>query len=191
LACPRNTTTVRKHQLLGEQVRNIILIDACIKILGIFCKQFRQRDFLERGDADDLEDFMQTWLQFQSFLQYSDKQISAYRGPELDTHRVRRVAQKVVNTKMLFDPAKEQFYLPAGSVELSNLPGRSGEQIGQKYQWEILQRIAITHSTQRVGIALLAAAATQSDGLIATESAGEIDWATAHDIVVETRLWPG
>src|SRR5258706_7509674 len=158
-------TSVRKHNLLAEEVRYIIVMITCIKVERMFGKQLRQRNLLERRDADDLEDFVQAWLEFQSFLQYSYEQVGTHRRPDLDTHCVLRVANKAVNTEVLFDPSEEQFDLPACPVQLSDIQGRNGEQIGEENQREILQWVAVADATQCVGVAFLAEAPTQSNSL--------------------------
>src|SRR3972149_2949849 len=132
-------------------------------------KEFRQRCFLEWRDADDLKDFVQTWFQLPGLLQYGDEQAGAHRGPDLNAHRVRGIADEMADAKVLFDPAEEQFDLPAGAIQLGDLEGRGGEQIGEKDQRARVHRIAIADPPQRRRVAPLRRVAAQLNGLIAVE----------------------
>ena len=114
------------------------------EIHGWSGKEFRQRYFLEWRDADDLKDFVQTWFPLPGFLQNGDEQIGAHRGPDLNAPRVGRIADKVADAEMLFAPAEEQFDLPAGAIQLGNLEGRGGEQIGEKDQRASVRGIAVS-----------------------------------------------
>ena len=58
---------------------------ACIK----FHKQFRQWYLLERGSADDLQDFIHRGREILLLLGDGDEKVGAQCGPDLDPHAVR------------------------------------------------------------------------------------------------------
>ena len=60
--------------------------------------------------------------------------IDRHRDPDLSDDRVLGGAEEGLDPKVLFDPAEEQFDLPAAAIELSQ--GQSGKQkiVGQEGQ---------------------------------------------------------
>ena len=122
---------------------------------GLSGKEFRQRCFLEWRDADDLQDFVQAWFEIPGLLQNCDEQIGAHGSPDLNAHGVGRIADKMMDAEVLFDPAEEQFDLPAGAIQLGDLEGRGGEQIGEKDQRARVGGIAVTDPAQRRRVAAL------------------------------------
>lgn len=110
--------------LVLEQVRNIIRECRCIKYCKAWCKKLCDRDLLEWSDAEDLKNFMQTWLQSMGFLEDRDQEVSTDGRPDLDANGIGRSAHECTDPQVLFDPTKEQFDLPAGFVNLSDLEGR-------------------------------------------------------------------
>src|SRR5471032_2931332 len=156
---------------------------ACSKVERLSHKELRQRGFLEGCDADDLKDFVQTGLQFPSFLQNRDEQVSAHGGPDLDAHRILRVAHKTTDTEMLLDPAEEQLDLPARPIQLRDLQSRSREQVGEENQRQVLRRIAVADPAQRRRITPLRGVVAQLNGLIAAQPSESVDWPALCDVV--------
>src|ERR1039458_4100407 len=129
-----------------------------------------ERDFLEWCDADDLKDFVQTRLQFQSLLQDGDEQVGAHRGPDLNAHSVFRIADKAPDAEVLLDPAEKQFDLPASPVQLGDLQGRSGEQVGEENQREFLRGVAVADPAQWGRVAPFRRIVAQLNRLIARKT---------------------
>jgi hypothetical protein len=78
------------------------------------------RGFLEKRDAQDLQDFVQRLVHVQ-FLAYDcHMHIDENRNPNLRLYGVRRIPIKRLDSQMLLDPLKEQFDLPATSVNVCN-----------------------------------------------------------------------
>ena len=104
------------------------MLISCIK----FRKQFWQRYLLERGSADDLQDFIHRWREIPLLLGDGDKQVGAECGPDLNPHAVRRVAEKSAQTQVLLDPAKEKFDGPAAPIDRGDGERGQVKLIGQE-----------------------------------------------------------
>ena len=88
-----------------------------------FRKYLCNRDFLEKYDAENLQDFAQTQFDFEFLLDDCDKNVNADSYPDLGFHGVGTGAEKCFDTKVLLDPFEKDFYPPAALVELSNCQG--------------------------------------------------------------------
>ncbi len=64
----------------------------------------------------------------------SNQNVTRYCAPDLGLDGVFAVAQKLLDTQMLFDPFEEQFDLPAVLAERCNSQGWQYKIVGQKYQ---------------------------------------------------------
>ena len=62
----------------------------------IIRKQFWERYFLERRDADDLQNLIQILRKVVPLLGDGDQQVSAQGAPDLDAHSVGRIAEEAV-----------------------------------------------------------------------------------------------
>ena len=69
---------------------------ACI----IFHKQYRQGYLLERGGADDLQDFIHRRSQVFLLLGDRNQEVGAQGGPELDPHAVGRGAEEAAQSQV-------------------------------------------------------------------------------------------
>jgi hypothetical protein len=68
------------------------------------------------------------------FLNNGDEHIGGHGAPNLRLDRVLAVAQKLLDTYVLFDPLKLQFQLPAAYVQSINGQRRQGGVVGQEVQ---------------------------------------------------------
>ena len=85
-----------------------------------FCKYLCNRDFLEKYDAENLQDFAQTHLDFQFLLDYRYQNVNADGNPDLRLDGIFGCAEKCFDSQVLLDPFGKDFYLPAAFVELCN-----------------------------------------------------------------------
>ncbi len=91
-----------------------------IVLRQVFRKYLCNRNFLEKYNAENLQDFAQTQLDFQFLLDNRYQNVNADSNPDLSLHRVLGRAEKCFDTQILFDPFEEDFYLPAAFVKSSN-----------------------------------------------------------------------
>ena len=90
---------------------------------NIFRKYLCNRDFLEKYDAENLQDFAQTQFDFEFFLDDCDKNVNADGNPDLSLYGVGTGSEERLDSQVLFDPFEKNFYPPAVLVELSNCQG--------------------------------------------------------------------
>jgi hypothetical protein len=79
----------------------------------IFPKYLCNMDFLEKYNAEDLQDFAQTQFDLEFFLDDCDQNVNADGNPDLSLHSVLAGAKKCFDSKVLLDPLEEDFYTPA------------------------------------------------------------------------------
>jgi hypothetical protein len=127
------------------------------------------RGFLEKRDAQDLQDFVQREVHL-SFLPYDGHQhIGANRNPDLRLHSVRRSPIKRLDSQMLLDPSKEQFDLPSTSVDVCDRQRWQVEIVAQEHEPLACLEVAVDHATQGLGVELRCQRTTQDDRLVATQ----------------------
>ena len=80
----------------------------------------RWEHFLEKNDAENLQDFAKTQLDFEFFLENRNKNINADVNPDLSFHCVLGSTKKSFDTQILLDPFEKDLYLPMAFVKLSN-----------------------------------------------------------------------
>lgn len=153
-----------------------------------FHNQFLPRDLLKRGNADELQDFIQRGRKVLSLLGNSDKQAGAQDRPDLDPDAVGRCAEESALAQMLHEPAPEQLGAPTTLGDLSDEQGRQGELVGEENQALAVFRIHVTDSPQPLGIGLLALAGVEPDGLVATQAGGLVDCSRFCDIETDADL---
>jgi hypothetical protein len=76
----------------------------------------------------------------------------------LDAHSVLRGIDESKNAQVLFDPAKEQVDLPAGSVELGDYQSRNNIVVVNDFQGSFFFCVVKSHAMQRDRIVLSALA---------------------------------
>jgi hypothetical protein len=128
------------------------------------------RGFLEKRDAQDLQDFVQRMFHIQLLANDRHEDVNADRNPDLGLHRVPRSPIKRLDSQMLFDPSKKQFDLPATSVNVRNCQCGQVEIVAQEHQPPPRFGIAVNHSTQGIGVELRCLGAAEDDRLIAAHS---------------------
>jgi len=91
-----------------------------IVLRQIFRKYLCNRNFLEKYNAENLQDFAQTQLDFEFFLDSRYENVNTDGNPDLSLHRVFGNAEKCFDTQILLDPFEENFYSPAAFVKSNN-----------------------------------------------------------------------
>ena len=86
----------------------------------ILRKYLCNKNFLEKCNAENLQDFAQTQLDFEFFLDNRYQNVNADSNPDLGLHSVLGIAKKCFDTQVLLDPFEEDFYLPATLVKPSD-----------------------------------------------------------------------
>ena len=90
---------------------------------NIFCKCLCNKDFFEKSNAEDLQDFAQTQLDFEFFLDNRYQNINAYSYPDLRLDSVDTGAEESFDSQVLLDPFEKDFYSPAALVKLCDCQG--------------------------------------------------------------------
>ena len=73
---------------------------------------------------------MQRDIEIKPLLDDGDEHIDRDGDPDLALDRVLRGAEETLDAKMLLDPLKEQFDLPAALVKRADCQGRELEMVG-------------------------------------------------------------
>jgi hypothetical protein len=133
-------------------------------------KYLSYRDFLEKRNAENLQDFAQTTLNSQLLLQDGYQHVHTDRNPNLCLHGIDRRAIERFDPKILLDPFEEQFHLPATFVELRNGQGRQREVVRQKNQSLVHPDIEVTDSAKPSRIPLRCQRTGKDDGLVASQT---------------------
>ncbi len=87
---------------------------------NIFRKYLCNKNFLEKYNAENLQDFAQTQLYFQFLLDNCYQNVNAEGNPDLSFHCVFGRAEKCFDSQVLLDPFEKDFYLPAALVKPSD-----------------------------------------------------------------------
>jgi hypothetical protein len=92
-----------------------------------FHKYLFNRDILEKYNAGNLQDFAQTQLDFEFFLDNRHHNVNADGNPDLSFHSVDAGVEKSFDSQVLLDPFEKDFYSPAALVKLCNRRSRQNE----------------------------------------------------------------
>ncbi len=84
-----------------------------------FRKYLCNRNFLEKCNAENLQDFAQTHRDFQFLLDDRYQDVDADGNPDLGLHCILGGAEKGFDTQVLLDPFEEDFDSPATFVKPS------------------------------------------------------------------------
>lgn len=133
-------------------------------------KHLKNRRFLEKHQAQNLQDFSHGSLQFQFLPGNHHQHISAGRNPYLGLDGVGTGAKKALDAQILFNPFEEQFHLPAAFVELGDGGSGQREVVAQKDQCVAGSGVDKTDSPQGLRIEPVRQGAAQANGLIGTQS---------------------
>lgn len=108
------------------------------------------------------------------FLNNSDEHVGRHGAPDLRLDCVLAVAQKLLDTKVLFDPFEEQFHLPAAFAQSGNGQGWQGGVVGQEDQSLLGCWVLEPDMAQVFGVVLRNVVTVQCDGLIADKTAAPV-----------------
>ena len=132
-----------------------------------------------------MQDFVETSVEFQFFLDNGDENISTDSDPNLSLHCVLGSSIKGLDSKVLFDPLEKEFHLPAALVQLGNGQRFEHKIVGQKYESFGRFDIEIADPTKRIGIFLGGLWAIEKNRLIASQSCGFVDEAVVSTSTIE------
>ena len=90
-----------------------------------FRKYLCNRDFLEKHNAENLQDFAQTQLDFEFFLDDCDQNVNADGYPDLSLHGVLGSSEERLDSQGLLDPFEKYFYPPAEKTGTSLYPSQA------------------------------------------------------------------
>src|SRR4030042_2085470 len=138
----------------------------------IWRKYFGNRHLLEKGNAENLEDFVQVQIESQLFLQDGHQHVYCDGNPDLGLHGIRRCAIERLDPQVLFDPLEEEFHFPAAVVELGNREGGQGKMVREKEEVRVIFGVEEADATQWVGIEPRGLWPSKPDGLFAAGAGG-------------------
>lgn len=121
-----------------------------------FGKQLFQWDFLKCGHAQNLQNIVEWGLQVHPFPDDRDEGVNGDGHPDLRSYRVLRCPVKRFDPQVLFDPAEEQFHLPADLVEFGDRQSGQKKVNRQEDQVTIVFPIVEPHPTKRLGSGVFA-----------------------------------
>jgi hypothetical protein len=88
-------TSVR---LITEQIQLVIWAERGFCGVGL-TKQLIDRHFLECGDAEQLQDCVESGLEDEAFIDDRDEHIDAYGDPDLGLHRILAGAEEAFDAR--------------------------------------------------------------------------------------------
>src|ERR1017187_8528040 len=154
-------------------------------------KCLKNRGFLERGHAQNLENFGEAAFEFQLLPEDSHQDVDADRNPHLSLQGVDGVAVELLDPQVLFDPLEKQFHPPATPIELCDCECRKLEVVGQKHQTPVVLGVVVCHATKWSQIKMRSLETLKDDRLIAAKTGGFVDHAGFAAIVSEVLLGTG
>src|SRR4030042_132035 len=155
-----------------------------------FGKQLIQWDFLKCGHAQNLQNIVEWGLQVHPFPDDRDEGRNRDGHPDLRSYLVLRRPVKRLDPQVLFDPAEEQFHLPAELVEFGDRQRGLKKVVRQEGQVAVVFSIVKTDPTKRLGIIDFRVGAGQGDGLIGSQVHGFIDGSRCDSSRLKIRFGP-
>ena len=155
-----------------------------------FGKQLIQWDFIERCHAQNLQKIVERKFHVHLLLDDRDERVNRDGHPDLRSYRVLRRPVKRLDPQVLFDPAEEQFDVPAELVEFGDRQRGLKEVVRQEGQVAVVFSIVKTDPTKRLGIIDLRVGAGQGDGLIGSQVHGFIDGSRCDSSRLKIRFGP-
>ena len=131
-----------------------------------FCNQLIQWDFLKCRDAQYLQKSVEREFQRQSFLDDGDESVNSDGHPDLSPHSVLRCSIERLDPQILFDPAEEQFDLPAKPVEFGDRQGGLKKIVRQEGQPAVVFPIIEADPAEMFGIIAFRFWSCQDDRLV-------------------------
>jgi len=129
----------------------------------------KKRGFLERSDAQDLQNFGKAAGELQLLPQDGHQHVHAHRDPHLGLHGVVRVAIEGLDPQVLLDPFEEQFDLPAATIELRDGQCGQFEIVGEKHKSPVVLGVVEGDATQGVRIEFRGLDAAENNRLVAAK----------------------
>src|SRR5271169_2546935 len=151
-------------------------------------KRLQNRAFLEKADAENLQDFAHAAFDLQFFLDDGHEHVHADGDPNLRLDGVVGGSVERLDPQVLFDPLEEQFYLPAAAVELGDGQGRQGEVVGQEDEMLVDIGRMIAHPAKRVGVESRTLGAAQYNRAVAAQAGGFVHWTIAASRVIHVAF---
>ena len=139
------------------------------------CKYLTEFILLEKGDAENLQDFAEAPVELEFFLEGGHEHVDTDGDPDLDLHRVGGSPIERLDPQVLFDPLEEQFDLPATLVELGDGQSRKSEVVGEKDEALAGLGIDVADAPEGSRILLRCLGAGQHDRLVAAEPGRLVD----------------
>jgi len=138
-----------------------------------------------------LQDLIWTFVQFELLPNDGHKHVNADGDPDLSLHRVRRCTVECFDSQILFDPFKEQLYLPTTFIYPRNYKRWQEKVIAQKNKPFLCFGIAKADAAQgnRVGFRRLGTG--EDDRLVAAQPRGLVDRSITTPTVVHVPFGAG
>ena len=112
----------------------------------------------------------------EAFLDDGDQDVNAHRNEDLCLDRVFACSEEGLDPEVLLDPAKEEFDLPAATVELGHGQSRDRMVVGQETQSLASVLIDKMNQAQFVGVISEGVEARKDDGLVAPKPGAFVHW---------------
>ena len=103
-----------------------------------------------------MQDFVETSVEFQFFLDNGDENIHTDSDPDLDLHRVLGGSIKRLDSKVLLYPLEKEFYMPTAFAQLGNGQRVEHKIVRQEYESFGRFEIDIADPAKGIGIFLRA-----------------------------------
>lgn len=148
----------------------------------------KNRLLLEKGNAENLQDFAQAAVDAEFFLDNGDQDVHADRNPDLSPDGVLAGAVEGFDLEVLLDPFEEEFDLPAAFVELWDNEGWQCEIVREEHQTFVGFGIVVTDAPQHVGVLFRSLGPCQANGLVGSQASGLVDRTIGHADVIQIAL---
>lgn len=122
-----------------------------------------------------MENFVQTQIETKALFQDGYQHLNRDRHPDLSLHRVFGSAVESFDAQVLFDPSKESFHLPAGSIKLSDRQSGQEKVVGRENEPRLSLDVEVVNPPQRIGIPLSGLGSGESDRLVRSQPRGLVD----------------
>lgn len=168
-----------------------------VTTISVFCRDFfarkclKNRSFLEKADAQNLQNFVQTPVELKFLLDDGDQDVDADGDPDLRLHSVRGGAVKRLDAQVLLDPFEEQFHLPTAFVQLGNRQGIENKVVGQEDETLAGVRIDVLDASEVGGVFDGGIDSSEDNGLIAAQSGALVHATLRHAAKLKILLAAG
>src|ERR1035437_1324008 len=153
-------------------------------------KVLKNKGFLEKADAEDLQDFAEAALDSQFLLDDGHQHVDADGDPNLRLDGVDRRSVERLDPKVLLDPLEEQFHLPSTFVELSDGQRGQGEVVCQEDESLVDVLGVIADPSQGVRVERGSLGASQHDGAVAAQPGGLVHISPGPPHIIQAALAP-